>query len=165
MDKNKTNRRRFYIDVSTSDSPKWAKVGRGFIKFREKMSPRLYKRHYITDPTDTVTVLGYTPEIEFELDTRFSDPSCSRLREIACGECVGEGAALSVLSVDACDAVSEIGYPACRRRYTVTQGEYCTDLATYKGILEADPKLERGTFYPSSVVFLKETDHSSEVGV
>ena len=156
MDKNKRSRKRFYINVGTDGAPKWAAVGRGFTKFREITKPRLYKRRYITDPADSVLVIGIKTVIEFELDMSISDSLYGAIFTLAGGG-ADFGMTIDVLCVDyGSFAKPDMGYAACRRRFTVESTEYADVEAICKGVLESSEDGICGSFYRSSGVFIAE---------
>ena len=146
---------RYFVNVGTSETPKWAKVGRGFTVFRETSRPRIYKRRYITDAADTETVLGYSHAIEYEFDVYENDAAIRAIRRIADGEFAHGDALLEILSVEAFDGVGTGAYRACRRKFTLTSRERGSEesLLVYKGVLESAGEGEFGKFYVASGTF------------
>lgn len=144
------NKRRHYVDVGG----KWALVGRGFAKFDEKKKPECVTRQYFHEAGSRTRIVGYTPEIEYEIDAIANDAASLAIRRIAESELSDEAASVRVLSVDMSAASAGGAYLAICRTYSVL-ADACggDDVLTYKGRLVCASPAVRGVFVVQSGVF------------
>ncbi len=146
-------KRRHYVEVRG----KWAEVGAGFAKFEEKKNPALSQRQYFHESGPVVSVTGYSPEIEYELDSLACGGASELIREITEREKSGADAEVRVLTVDMTDTSSGGAYPAICRTYSVA-ADKCggNDELIYTGKLVCASEAVRGVFVVQSGVFVWE---------
>jgi hypothetical protein len=149
------NKRRHYVYAGG----KWAEVGRGFAKFEEKKMPEVVERQYFHEGGTRVRITGYSPEIEYELDTLTQGDASKLIRGITERELSGEAAEVRVLTVDMSASSSGGAYPAiCRKYAVVADASGGEDVLVYKGKLVCASPSVSGVFVVQSGVFAREVD-------
>lgn len=149
------NKKRHYVDVGG----KWAPVGRGFALFEEKKKPERVTRQYFHESGSRTRIVGYTPEIKYELDAIARDEASLAIRGITDRELSGDAAIVQVLSVDMTAESVGGAYPAiCRSYCVVADGCGGDDVLSYKGTLVCASPAVRGVFVVQSGVFVREVD-------
>ena len=138
---------------------KWTEVGAGFAKFEEKKNPTLSRRQYFHESGPVVSVVGYSPEIEYELDALACGGAAGLIREITECEKFGADAAVRVLTVDMTDTSDGGAYPAICRTYSVA-ADKCGGGGEliYTGKLVCASEALHGVFVVQSGVFVGEVE-------
>ena len=155
MEFTERNKIRHFVEIGG----KWAEVGAGFAKFEEKKNPMFTERQYFHEDGERVRVIGYSPEIEYELDALNEGAASELIRSITERELSGKAAEVRVLTVDMTSQASGGAYPAICRGYSVIADE-CggEDELVYRGKLVCATPAARGLFVMQSGVFVEEVD-------
>lgn len=76
-------RRRMYLNTGTSESPRWAPVGKGFTLFGETTEPELYVRRYIHESEYRRDVTGVKRGIRYLFEEECGEEAAELLRGAA----------------------------------------------------------------------------------
>lgn len=151
----KRNRIRHYVDVGG----KWARVGMGFSRFDEIKKPEIVERRYFHESGARACVVGYSPEILYELDATLCDAAAELIRGVHRNELSGDDSEVRVLTVDTSVSGRSGAYPAICRSYCVAADECGGEgELIYKGKLVCASPAVRGVFVVQSGVFAQEVD-------
>lgn len=103
-----------YMDVSSSETPQWARMGDGWSKFDDATSAQTESTKYINMDTESTDTTSYKTAYNFECDLMYTDPTIKKVYEIYKNRKVLSDCLVKILTVEKFNAVSGVdnGYVA-----------------------------------------------------
>lgn len=142
-----------YMDVSTTSTPQFERIGEGFTDFTESKNAKEYARQYINEYTERTDVIGYAPSFAYSADIYSDDPVCEKIVALTDTEAIGSNAIVTVVTANEWE--SPTAATAYKREYAVIPDQKGSgvEALVYTGTLKAVGEQIVGTWNSSTKTF------------
>ena len=104
----------------------------GFTDMSESKNSTTYDRKYVDKKTNDVDVTGFAPSIAFTYDEQTDDNVCKDITDIIDNEKLGTDAVRSIVVVDFTQPMTEGGFKAYERKWSIVADSSGSGTDTYQ---------------------------------